>query len=102
MTMSMKSRIYVMVVALSFTATSCFNDLDPQSLGASSKTAADVYDSPEAYKEGLANLYATFAVSGQQGPAGQPDIAGMDEAFSHFLRQYRNGEGLTPAEAGIG
>src|SRR5690606_26402667 len=102
MTMSMKSRIYVMVVALSLTATSCFNDLDPQSLGASIKTAADVYDSPEAYKEGLAKLYATFALSGQQGPAGQPDIAGIDEGFSNYLRQYWNCQELTTDEAVIG
>ena len=91
-----------MVVALSFTATSCFNDLDPQSLGASIKTAADVYDSPEAYKEGLAKLYATFALSGQQGPAGQPDIAGIDEGFSNYLRQYWNCQELTTDEAVIG
>src|SRR5690606_11227473 len=102
--MIMKSRIYTMamVVALIFTATSCFNDLDPQSLGKSIKTSADVYDSPEAYKEGLAKLYATFALSGQQGPAGQPDIAGIDEGFGNYLRQYWNCQELTTDEAVIG
>lgn len=91
----------VLVVALSFTATSCFDDLDPQSLGSSIKTSADVYDSPQAYKEGLAKLYATFALSGQQGPAGQPDIAGIDEGFGNYLRQYWNCQELTTDEAVI-
>lgn len=100
----MKSKIYAiaLVVALAFSATSCFNDLDPQSLGTSIKTSADVYDSPEAYKEGLAKLYATFALSGQQGPAGQPDIAGIDEGFGNYLRQYWNCQELTTDEAVIG
>jgi hypothetical protein len=54
-----------------------------------------VYDSPEAYRQGLAKLYATFALSGQQGPAGQPDIAGIDEGFGNYLRQYWNAQELT-------
>ncbi|MFO7257831.1 MAG: RagB/SusD family nutrient uptake outer membrane protein [Bacteroidota bacterium] len=100
----MNSRIYAiaMVAAFSFTATSCFNDLDPQTLGKTVKTSADVYDSPEAYKQGLAKLYATFALSGQQGPAGQPDIAGIDEGFGNYLRQYWNCQELTTDEAVIG
>src|SRR5690606_26672571 len=104
MRMLMNSRIYAiaMVAAFSFTATSCFNDLDPQTLGKTVKTSADVYDSPEAYKQGLAKLYATFALSGQQGPAGQPDIAGIDEGFGNYLRQYWNCQELTTDEAVIG
>src|SRR5690606_15525566 len=102
--MNMRSNIYAIaaVVATSFLVTACFNDLDPKSLGSSIKTSADVYDSPQAYKEGLAKLYATFALSGQQGPAGQPDIAGIDEGFSNYLRQYWNCQELTTDEAVIG
>lgn len=102
--MNMRSNIYAIaaVVATSFLVTACFNDLDPKSLGSSIKTSADVYDSPQAYKEGLAKLYATFALSGQQGPAGQPDIAGIDEGFGNYLRQYWNCQELTTDEAVIG
>jgi starch-binding outer membrane protein, SusD/RagB family len=79
--------------------TSCFNELDPKPLGDRVKDANTVYDSPLAYKQGLAKLYATFAVSGQQGPAGQPDIAGIDEGFGNYLRQYWNAQQLTTDEA---
>lgn len=61
----------------------------------------NVYSTPASYKEGLAKLYATFAVSGQQGPSGQPDIAGIDEGFGNYLRQYWNAQELTTDEAVI-
>lgn len=80
---------------------SCFSELDPKPLGSQVTTANDVYDSPEAYKKGLAKLYATFAVSGQQGPDGQPDIAGINEGFGNYLRQYWNCQELTTDEAVI-
>jgi starch-binding outer membrane protein, SusD/RagB family len=82
--------------------TSCFSELDPKPLGDRVKTSENVYDSPEAYLQGLAKLYATFAVSGQQGPSGQPDIEGIDEGFGNYLRQYWNAQELTTDEAVIG
>src|SRR6476620_4786402 len=89
------------VAVTSLLMTSCFSDLDPQSLGSSVKTSQDVYSTPQSYKEGLAKLYATFALSGQQGPAGQADIAGIDEGFGNYLRQYWNAQELTTDEAVI-
>jgi starch-binding outer membrane protein, SusD/RagB family len=88
--------------ALCLLMTSCFNDLDPKSLGPSQPTATDVYGTPESYKQGLAKLYATFALSGQQGPSGNPDISGIDEGFGNYLRQYWNCQELTTDEAVIG
>lgn len=82
--------------------TSCLNDLDPESLGDKVKTQGDVYKTTEDYKRGLAKIYATFALSGQQGPSGQPDIAGIDEGFGNYLRQYWNCQELTTDEAVIG
>jgi hypothetical protein len=49
----------------------------------------------------LAKLYAGLALSGQEGPAGQPDIAGIDEGFSTYLRQYWKAQELTTDEAVI-
>ncbi len=86
-------------LGLSVLMTSCFNELDPKPLGDRVKDATTVYDSPQAYKEGLAKLYATFALSGQQGPSGQPDIEGIDEGFGNYLRQYWNCQELTTDEA---
>ena len=81
--------------------TSCVSDLDVTPRDPNLVTSVNVYDSPEAYKKGLAKLYATFALSGQQGPAGQPDIAGIDEGFGNYLRQYWNAQELTTDEAVI-
>jgi hypothetical protein len=78
---------------------SCVKDLSVTPKDPNIVTSLTVYNSPAAYKEGLAKLYATFAVSGQQGPAGQADIAGIDEGFSNYLRQYWNAQELSTDEA---
>lgn len=87
----------VIFVALMFT--SCVKDLDITPKDPNIITSLTVYDSPSAYKEGLAKLYATFSVSGQQGPSGQADIAGIDEGFGNYLRQYWNAQELSTDEA---
>jgi hypothetical protein len=89
--------LVVLFTALMFT--SCVNDLNVTPKDPNIITSLTVYSTPAAYKEGLAKLYATFAVSGQQGPAGQPDIAGIDEGFSNYLRQYWNAQELSTDEA---
>jgi hypothetical protein len=67
-----------------------------------SANAEIVYSDPAQIQQVLARLYATFAVSGQQGPAGQPDISGIDEGFSNYLRQYWQIQEVTTDEAVIG
>jgi hypothetical protein len=89
--------IAVILVTLMFA--SCVNDLNLTPKDPNIVTSLTVYDTPGAYKEGLAKLYATFALSGQQGPAGQPDIAGIDEGFGNYLRQYWNAQELSTDEA---
>ena len=80
---------------------SCFNDLNTVPIDEDEITSAVVYDSPEAYKQVLAKLYAGLAVSGQEGPAGNPDINGIDEGFSTYLRQYWKAQELSTDEAVI-
>ncbi|GAB2951979.1 RagB/SusD family nutrient uptake outer membrane protein [Hymenobacter coalescens] len=58
-----------------------------------------VYRDPAQIKQVLARLYATLAISGQNGPSGQPDITGIDEGFSNYLRQYWMAQELTTDEA---
>lgn len=65
-------------------------------------TSASVYKDFSNYKSVLAKVYAGYAVSGQQGPAGQPDIFGLDEGFSNYLRLYFNLQELPTDEAVIG
>jgi starch-binding outer membrane protein, SusD/RagB family len=79
--------------------TSCVNDLDITPKDPNIITSKTVYDSPGAYKEGLAKLYASLAMSGQDGGDGQVDIAGIDGGFSNYLRQLWNCQELTTDEA---
>jgi starch-binding outer membrane protein, SusD/RagB family len=78
---------------------SCFNELDLTPIDRDVTTSANAYSSPEDYKQGLAKVYATFILTGQQGPAGNSDITTSDEGNSSFLRQMWNMEELTTEEA---
>src|SRR5687767_10716819 len=93
---------YIIVALTAVLATSCYSDLDPEDLGARNPNAATIYKTVDDYKSGLAKLYAAFAVSGQQGPAGQGDIAGIDEGFGQYMRAYFNCQELPTDEAVIG
>ncbi len=68
----------------------------------STVTDANVFTDLNSYKAFLAKVYAGLAVSGQQGAAGQPDIQGIDEGFSQYLRLYWEAEELPTDEAVIG
>jgi hypothetical protein len=65
-------------------------------------TEANIFSDPGSYRAFLAKIYAGLAVSGQQGPAGQPDISGIDEGFSQYLRLYWEAQTLPSDEAVIG
>jgi len=91
----LSSALFIMALMM----TSCLKDLNVTPLDTKITTSATVYSTPLAYKEGLAKLYATLSISGQQGPAGQADILGIDEGFGNYLRQYWNCQELTTDEA---
>lgn len=86
--------------AFVFTVASCTKDLDREPFY--DLTSANVYKDFNNYKNVLAKVYAGYAVSGQQGPAGNPDISGLDEGFSNYLRLYFNLQELPTDEAVIG
>lgn len=85
-----------------FTFTSCLKDLDTIPQDKDIVLADQLFNDPSAYKQVLAKLYAGLAISGQQGPAGLPDITGIDEGFSQYLRQYWLAQEVTTDEAVIG
>ncbi|MCP9766490.1 RagB/SusD family nutrient uptake outer membrane protein [Lacihabitans sp. LS3-19] len=93
------SKIGLLAVGL-VVSQSCVNDLDRTPF--IEVTSATVYTDPANYKQILAKMYAGYAVSGQQGPDGKPDISGIDEGFSTYLRQYWKAQELTTDEAVIG
>lgn len=66
----------------------------------STVTGANVFTDASAYRSFLAKLYAGLAVSGQQGPHGDPDIAGIDEGFGQYIRGLWQLEEL-PTDAGV-
>ena len=83
-------------------SSACFDDLNTEPIDEDEVTSADVFDDPSAYKQVLAKLYAGLSVSGQQGPSGQPDIAGIDEGFGQYTRGFWYHQELTTDEALIG
>ncbi len=99
--MNLKMNKFWLLLVVSVFFSACFNDLNVTPLDEDEVTSAVVYDDPASYKQVLAKLYAGLAVSGQQGPAGQPDISGIDEGFSTYLRQYWKAQELTTDEAVI-
>lgn len=91
----------LLLLGMTLFAVSCFKDLDTVPLDEDIQTAEKTFEDPAAYKQVLAKLYAGLAVSGQEGPAGQPDISGIDEGFSTYLRQYWKAQELPTDEAVI-
>jgi hypothetical protein len=93
--------IFLVLIAGLVALTSCTDDLNTVPLDDDVITSASVYDDPDAYRQVMAKLYAGLALSGQEGPAGNPDISGIDEGFSTYLRQYWKAQELTTDEAVI-
>jgi hypothetical protein len=80
----------------------CFDDLNTLPLDPNVKTSNKVYEDPASYEQVLAKIYAGLAVTGQQGPAGMPDIEGIDEGFGQYLRMYWYAQELATDESVIG
>jgi hypothetical protein len=89
-----------LAAGLSALSSACTKDLDQ--VPDYSANAELVYSDPSQIQQVLARLYATYAVSGQQGPAGQPDISGIDEGFSNYIRVYWQLQEITTDEAVLG
>jgi hypothetical protein len=90
--------LFALTTAL--TVSSCVNDLDREPKF--DVTSASVYADPANYKAVLAKLYAVMSVSGQQGPSGKPDISGIDEGTSNYMRLLWKLQELPTDEAVIG
>lgn len=52
----------------------------------SSLTNVNAFNEPSSYKAFIAKIYGGLQVSGQEGPAGRPDIQGIDEGFGGYIR----------------
>jgi starch-binding outer membrane protein, SusD/RagB family len=97
---TMNLRYFALCLSLIMIFNTCTKDLDL--LPAYGLNSATVYENPDNYINVLAKLYAGLAVSGNQGPAGNPDIAGIDEGFSQYTRVMWNLQELPTDEAVCG
>lgn len=100
----MKSIINKLLLLLVVTlfAASCHKDLDQSPIDPDSFTEEDVFANATEAKGALAKLYASLALTGQNGPAGQADIADIDEGFSQYTRMLFNLNELTTDHAVVG
>jgi hypothetical protein len=100
---AMLRTIKTLVVAFTVLAffQSCESNLDLQP--EDNRLVGDAaFENPESYRQFLAKIYVGISVSGQEGPAGAPDLAGLDEGFSNYMRLYWKMQELTTDEALIG
>ena len=81
---------------------SCHSDLDQSPMDPDSFTEEDVFSNANEARGALAKLYASLALTGQNGPAGSPDISDIDEGFSQFSRMLFNLNEITTDHAVVG
>ena len=99
----MKQHKFLKIISaaiLSGVVLSCTKELDL--LPTNDITAESVYSTSTGYKQALAKIYAAFALTGNSGGTGSPDIPPQiinDEGNSDFLRLYWNLQELTTDEA---
>ncbi|MDX9770046.1 MAG: RagB/SusD family nutrient uptake outer membrane protein [Tenuifilaceae bacterium] len=78
--------LLILAIAVTTTFTACMKDLDVEPIDPNEATSTNVFKDEYSYKQALARIYATYAVSGQSD--GTPDIIGIDMNFGNYLRQY--------------
>jgi len=89
-------------VAVALLGAAAFGCTDPTVAPKSSVSSANVFNDPNSYRAFLAKIYGGLIVTGQRGPDGLPDIGGIDEGFSEYLRLYWYLQEMPTDEAVIG
>jgi hypothetical protein len=94
-------KIAFLITAVMVFLASCTKDLNKGPIDPNVLTPDNVYNTPTGIKQVLAKCYAGLSVTGQQGPAGNPDIAGIDEGFGEYIRMFWYHQELPTDEAVI-
>jgi hypothetical protein len=98
--MKMKKITLLTIIISAFLFSSCVKDLDVTPIDPNVNTLNNVFKNQAAYKQALAKLYASYAISGQTGGGGgNPDIQGIDEGFGNYIRQFWDLQELPTDEA---
>jgi len=100
--MQQKFKYFIVIMIFSLVAISCHEDLNQSPIDPDSFTEQDVFSNATEAQGALAKLYASLALTGQQGPAGQADIQDIDEGFSQYSRMLFNLNELTTDHAVVG
>lgn len=89
-----------LIALITFVVSGCTKDLEREPRYGN--TASSLYKDLAGYKSVLAKTYAGLTLTGNKGPDGSGDIAGIDEGFSSYIRQYWSAQELSTDEAVIG
>jgi len=101
--MKNKFKQFIFMTAIAACMVSCHDDLDQAPIDPDSFTEADVFANATEAKSGLAKLYASLALTGQNGgDSGNPDISNIDQGFSQYTRMLFNLNELTTDHAVVG
>ncbi|OAD46063.1 RagB/SusD family nutrient uptake outer membrane protein [Polaribacter atrinae] len=100
--MKQKFKYLIVIMLFSLGVISCHEDLNQLPIDPDSFTEQDVFSNATEAQGALAKLYASLALTGQQGPSGQADIQDIDEGFSQYSRMLFNLNELTTDHAVIG
>lgn len=87
-----KTIVRTLAICLTLGFTSCVGDLNVSPIDPNTTTEFNQDDV-------FAKIYATMALTGQQGPAGDADVVGIDEGTSSFYRLIWNFSELPTDEA---
>jgi hypothetical protein len=90
----MKNNIFipVLVILFSLNFNSCIGDLEMEPIDPS---ISQEFEQDKVF----AKIYSSLTLTGQEGPSGKGDVAGIDEGFSAFSRLIWNLNELTSDEA---
>ena len=95
--MNKYSTYFCGLITIALLITACHKDLDrfpPNDI-----TSEQLYTSEAGYKQVLSKVYGSMALTGNSGPSGSGDVAGIDEGTSDFLRLFWKAQELSTDEA---
>jgi hypothetical protein len=99
---TMTSRMWRGFIAAALLCLAAAGCTDPTVAPKSTVTSANIFTNRDSYLQFLARIYAGLIVTGQVGPDGNPDIQGINEGFSEYLRLYWYLQEVPTDEAAIG
>ena len=100
--MKIKNLKKLVLILPALVVTACHADLDQDPIDPDSFTEKNVFASTDEAKGALAKLYASLTLTGQEGPAGDADISGIDEGTSQYSRMLFSLNELTTDHAVVG